>query len=123
MNATTEELSLVNIIPSYSYSKLGFGYLNMLRLAEEVISHMIVWCPWATAANYVMKIALVIYWALQDRPFSLTKGSPKGNPGHDRSGLLAVFSANFIGCLFKIIVFKPMVENFSPVLRQWLQDS
>ncbi|KAJ9061105.1 hypothetical protein DSO57_1023900 [Entomophthora muscae] len=79
MSATTEELSLVPSASSYGYSKLGFAYLTMLGLIEQVIPHMEVWRPWDTAANYVIGMAPVIYWA-----FPSTEGSPGSHPGHDR---------------------------------------
>ncbi|KAJ9049375.1 hypothetical protein DSO57_1025197 [Entomophthora muscae] len=56
----------------------------MLGLTEKVIPHMGVWRPWAIAANYVMWMALIIYWVFQAQPFPLTEGSPGGNPGHDK---------------------------------------
>ncbi|KAJ9049354.1 hypothetical protein DSO57_1025477 [Entomophthora muscae] len=82
MGATTGELPFVLSASSYDYSKLGFAYLTMLRLTDQVIPHMGVWSPWATAANYVMWMAPVIYWAFQAQPFPLTEGSPGSNPGH-----------------------------------------
>ncbi|KAJ9078898.1 hypothetical protein DSO57_1002134 [Entomophthora muscae] len=69
MSAATGELPLIPSSSSYDYSKLGFAYLTMLGLTEQVIPHMGVWRPWATAANYVMQIAPVIYWAFQAQPF------------------------------------------------------
>ncbi|KAJ9082825.1 hypothetical protein DSO57_1000810 [Entomophthora muscae] len=83
MSATTGELPLVPSASSYDYSKLGFSYLTMLALTEQVIPHMGVWRPWATAANYVMWMTPIIYWAFQAQPFLLTKGSPGSHPGHD----------------------------------------
>ncbi|KAJ9059727.1 hypothetical protein DSO57_1036408 [Entomophthora muscae] len=82
MSAATGELPLVNTILPYDYSTL-VAYLTMLGLAEQVIPHMRAWCPWATAANYVMRMPPIIYWAFQARPFLLTEGSSEGNPGHD----------------------------------------
>ncbi|KAJ9063416.1 hypothetical protein DSO57_1000010 [Entomophthora muscae] len=73
-----------SLTPSYNYSKLGFAYLLMLGPDEQVIPYMEVWRPWATAANYVMWMAPVIYWAFHDQPFSLTEGSPGSHPGHDK---------------------------------------
>ncbi|KAJ9070604.1 hypothetical protein DSO57_1006019 [Entomophthora muscae] len=84
MSATTGVLSLVNSILSYNYNKLGFVYLTMLELAEQVVPHMRVWRPWATAANYVMRMAPIIYWAFQAQPFLLTEGSLGSNPGHEK---------------------------------------
>ncbi|KAJ9069232.1 hypothetical protein DSO57_1020677 [Entomophthora muscae] len=83
MSAITGELPLVPSASSYDYSKLGFTYLTMLGLTKQVIPHMRVWRPWATAANYVIQMALVIYWASQAQLFPLTKGSPGSHPGHD----------------------------------------
>ncbi|KAJ9083668.1 hypothetical protein DSO57_1032491 [Entomophthora muscae] len=57
MSAATGELSLIPSASSYDYNKLGFAYLTMLGLTEQVIPHMGVWHPWATAANYVMQMA------------------------------------------------------------------
>ncbi|KAJ9077074.1 hypothetical protein DSO57_1020193 [Entomophthora muscae] len=83
MSAATGELHLVPSASSYDYSKLGFAYLTMLGLTEQMISHMRVWRPWATSTNYVMLMAPVIYGAFQAQPFPLTKGSPGSHPGHD----------------------------------------
>ncbi|KAJ9090646.1 hypothetical protein DSO57_1000494 [Entomophthora muscae] len=84
MSAATGELPLIPSASSYDYSKLGFAYLIILGLTEQVITHMGVWHPWATAANYVMQMAPVIYWAFQAQPFPSTKGSPESHPSHDR---------------------------------------
>ncbi|KAJ9049394.1 hypothetical protein DSO57_1025038 [Entomophthora muscae] len=40
MSTATAELPLVTINPSYEYSTLAFAYITMLRLTEQVISHM-----------------------------------------------------------------------------------
>ncbi|KAJ9087782.1 hypothetical protein DSO57_1029758 [Entomophthora muscae] len=89
MSAATGELPLVPSVSSYDYSKLGFAYLTMLGLTEKVIPHMRVWRTWATAANYVMWMAPVIYWA-----FPSTEGSPGSNPGHDNLVLNFTFYMN-----------------------------
>ncbi|KAJ9082230.1 hypothetical protein DSO57_1006337 [Entomophthora muscae] len=86
MSAATGELPLVLSASSYDYRKLGFAYLIILGLTEKVIPHMRVWCSWATAANYEMWMALIIYWAFQAQPFSSTEGSPGSNPGHYNTG-------------------------------------
>ncbi|KAJ9077594.1 hypothetical protein DSO57_1015218 [Entomophthora muscae] len=81
----SRQVSLVTVtnIPSYDYRKIGFTYFAILGLAEQVIPHMGVWRPWATAANYAMRMVPVIYWAFQARPFPSTKVSPESNLGHD----------------------------------------
>ncbi|KAJ9070398.1 hypothetical protein DSO57_1008439 [Entomophthora muscae] len=48
-----------------------------------------VWRSWATAANYVMCMPPVTYWAFQSQPFPLTEGSPGSNPGHDSISTLS----------------------------------
>ncbi|KAJ9067125.1 hypothetical protein DSO57_1003037 [Entomophthora muscae] len=83
MSAATGELPLIPSTSSYDYSKLGFADLTMLGLTEQVIPHMGVWRPWATAANYVMQMAHVIYWAFQAQSFPSTEGSPGSHPSHD----------------------------------------
>ncbi|KAJ9071027.1 hypothetical protein DSO57_1001275 [Entomophthora muscae] len=65
MSAAKGKLSLVSSVSSYDFSKLGFAYLIILGLSEQLISHIEVWRPWATAANYVMKMTPVICWAFQ----------------------------------------------------------
>ncbi|KAJ9052836.1 hypothetical protein DSO57_1030150 [Entomophthora muscae] len=92
MSATTGELPLIPSASSYDYSKLGFAYLTMLGLTEQVIPHMGVWRLWATAANYVIQIALIIYWAFQAQPFPSNKGSPGSHPGHEKPNLLLLTS-------------------------------
>ncbi|KAJ9057468.1 hypothetical protein DSO57_1022416 [Entomophthora muscae] len=69
MSAATGELSLISSALLYDY--------------KQVIPHMGVWRPWATAANYMMQMAPIIYWAFQAQPFPLNKGSPGSSPGHD----------------------------------------
>ncbi|KAJ9048231.1 hypothetical protein DSO57_1037112, partial [Entomophthora muscae] len=64
---------------------IGFAYLAMLGLTEQVIPHMGVWRPLATAANYVMRMSPVIYWVFQAQPFPSTEGSPGSNPGQGSS--------------------------------------
>ncbi|KAJ9087665.1 hypothetical protein DSO57_1030899 [Entomophthora muscae] len=76
MSAATGELPLFNSILYYNYSKFGFAYLIMLGLAEQVLPHIELRHPWATSANYVMRMAPVIYWALQARPFSFDQMLP-----------------------------------------------
>ncbi|KAJ9068043.1 hypothetical protein DSO57_1032683, partial [Entomophthora muscae] len=62
----------------------------MMGLSKQVITHMGVCCPWATAANYVMQMAPIIYWEFQAQPFPLTEGSPGSNPGHDIDYLMFI---------------------------------
>ena len=64
-------------------SKLGFVYVTMLGLAEQVIPHMGALRPWATAVSYVMRLAPVMYWAFQARPATLYRNPETTTQGHD----------------------------------------
>ncbi|KAJ9069755.1 hypothetical protein DSO57_1015253 [Entomophthora muscae] len=91
MSAATGELPPIPSASSYDYSKLRFAYLTMLGLTEQVIPHMGVWRPWATAANYVMQMVPVIYWAFQAQPFPSAKGSPGSHSGHEKNRKASYF--------------------------------
>ncbi|KAJ9073600.1 hypothetical protein DSO57_1014586 [Entomophthora muscae] len=52
------------------FSKLGFIYITVLGLAEQIVPHTGSWRPWATAANYLVRIALIVYMAFQAQPAS-----------------------------------------------------
>ncbi|KAJ9076050.1 hypothetical protein DSO57_1029862, partial [Entomophthora muscae] len=41
-----------------------------LGLADQVVSHTESWCPLATAVNYIVRIAPIIYIAFQAQPAS-----------------------------------------------------
>ncbi|KAJ9073818.1 hypothetical protein DSO57_1012566 [Entomophthora muscae] len=112
MRAATGELPLVFSTSSYDYSKLGFAYLTMMGLTEQVIPHMGVWRPWATAANYVMRMAPVIYWAFQAQLFPLTKGSPGSHPGHDNKSTADIISTQLFGILY--ITLTGLVNSMVP---------
>lgn len=64
-------------------SKLGFVYVTMLGLAEQVIPHMGALRPWATAVSYVMRLAPVMYWAFQARPAALHSHPESTSQGHN----------------------------------------
>ncbi|KAJ9074589.1 hypothetical protein DSO57_1004729 [Entomophthora muscae] len=115
MSTATGELPLIPSSSSYDYSKLGFAYLTMLGLTEQVIPHMGVWRPWATAANYVMWMAPVIYWAFQAQPFPLTKGSPGSSPGHDTFTIKAFANDCIVGLASKsdVSIFAKALKDYS----------
>ncbi|KAJ9064528.1 hypothetical protein DSO57_1029616 [Entomophthora muscae] len=111
MSAATGKLPLIPSASSYDYSKLGFSYLTMLGLTEQVIPHMGVWKPWATAANYVMQVAPVIYWAFQAQPFPSTKGSPGSHPGHGTTFSEVITDKNAMFFTLIINGIKPHTVN------------
>ncbi|KAJ9081869.1 hypothetical protein DSO57_1010537 [Entomophthora muscae] len=56
--------------PTQDFSKLGFIYITVLGLANQVVPHTGSWRPLATALNYLVHIAPIVYMALQARPAS-----------------------------------------------------
>ncbi|KAJ9073164.1 hypothetical protein DSO57_1019384 [Entomophthora muscae] len=76
-----------SIYPSYDYSKLGFAYVTLLGFTEQVIPHMGAWQPRASAVNYMMRIAPVVYWAFQSCPKTLFADKSDTPPVHDKINL------------------------------------
>ncbi|KAJ9056936.1 hypothetical protein DSO57_1027378 [Entomophthora muscae] len=56
---------LPNVPPAQDFSKLGFVYITVLGLANQVVPHTGSWCPLATAPNYLVCIAPIVYMAFQ----------------------------------------------------------
>ncbi|KAJ9074889.1 hypothetical protein DSO57_1001876 [Entomophthora muscae] len=56
--------------PTQDFSKLGFAYITVLGLANQVVPHAGSWHPLATAVNYLFHIAPIVYMAFQARPAS-----------------------------------------------------
>ncbi|KAJ9069720.1 hypothetical protein DSO57_1015794 [Entomophthora muscae] len=73
---------------SYDYNKLGFAYVTVLGFTEQVIPQMSDWQPWASAVNYMLRIAPVVYWMFQACPLSLFADKPFTTPGHDTNPIL-----------------------------------
>ncbi|KAJ9066285.1 hypothetical protein DSO57_1011158 [Entomophthora muscae] len=63
---TTPPLS--NMPPVQDFSKLGFVYITVLGLANQVVLHTGSWCPLATAVKYLVRVAPIVYMAFQSRP-------------------------------------------------------
>ncbi|KAJ9087803.1 hypothetical protein DSO57_1029427 [Entomophthora muscae] len=61
--------------PTQDFSKLGFVYIKVLGLADQVVPHTGSWCPLATDLNYLVRIAPIVYMAFQARPASLWESS------------------------------------------------
>ncbi|KAJ9080431.1 hypothetical protein DSO57_1025084 [Entomophthora muscae] len=61
---------LLNAPPIQDFSKLGFVYITVLGLANQVVPHTGSWRPLATALNYLVWIAAIVYMAFQARPAS-----------------------------------------------------
>ncbi|KAJ9061259.1 hypothetical protein DSO57_1022314 [Entomophthora muscae] len=56
--------------PTQDFSKLGFVYITVLGLADQVVPHTGSWRPLATALNYLFCIAPIVYMAFQAQPAS-----------------------------------------------------
>ncbi|KAJ9068859.1 hypothetical protein DSO57_1024400 [Entomophthora muscae] len=65
------------------FSKLGFGYITVLGLANQVMPHTGSWHPLATALNYMVCIVPIVYMAFQDRPASSVGVQPDSGMGRD----------------------------------------
>ncbi|KAJ9081470.1 hypothetical protein DSO57_1014360 [Entomophthora muscae] len=78
---------LPNAPPTQDFSKLGFVYITVLGLANQVVPHTGSWRPLATALNYLVCIAPIVYMAFQARPASPVGVQPDSSMGCDKNGL------------------------------------
>ncbi|KAJ9070247.1 hypothetical protein DSO57_1010286 [Entomophthora muscae] len=63
-------LPLSNVPPTQDFSKLGFIYITLLGLVNQVVPHTGSWRPLATAVNYLVCIVPIVYMAFQAQPAS-----------------------------------------------------
>ncbi|KAJ9058133.1 hypothetical protein DSO57_1015554 [Entomophthora muscae] len=75
---------LPNTPPAQDFSKLGFVYITVLGLANQVVPHTGSWCPLATAINYLIRIAPILYMAFQAQPAYLVGVQLDSGMGRDR---------------------------------------
>ncbi|KAJ9079786.1 hypothetical protein DSO57_1031958 [Entomophthora muscae] len=61
---------LPNVPPAQDFSKLGVLYIKVLGLTNHVVPYTGSWCYLATAMNYFVRIAPIVYMAFQTRPAS-----------------------------------------------------
>ncbi|KAJ9068741.1 hypothetical protein DSO57_1025586 [Entomophthora muscae] len=78
---------LPNAPPTQDFSKLGFVYITVLGLANQVVPHTGSWRPLVTALNYLVCIAPIVYMAFQDRPASPLGVHPDSSMGRDKDSL------------------------------------
>ncbi|KAJ9073822.1 hypothetical protein DSO57_1012357 [Entomophthora muscae] len=69
--------------PAQDFSKLGFVYITLLGLADQVVPHTGSWCLLATAVNYLVLIAPIVYLAFQAWPASPAGAQPDSGMGYD----------------------------------------
>ncbi|KAJ9074136.1 hypothetical protein DSO57_1009461 [Entomophthora muscae] len=74
--------------PSQDFSKLGFVYITVLGLANQVVPHTENWQSLATAVNYLARIVPIVYLAFQARPASPVGVQPDSGMGHDNGAQL-----------------------------------
>ncbi|KAJ9084753.1 hypothetical protein DSO57_1020974 [Entomophthora muscae] len=55
----------------------------ILGLANQAMPHTGSWCSLATAVNYLVRIAPIVYLAFQAQPASPTGAQPDSGMGHD----------------------------------------
>ncbi|KAJ9067666.1 hypothetical protein DSO57_1036793 [Entomophthora muscae] len=55
----------------------------ILGLANQVVLHTGSWCPLATAVNYLVQIAPIVYMAFQARPASPVEVQSASGMSHD----------------------------------------
>ncbi|KAJ9082758.1 hypothetical protein DSO57_1001824 [Entomophthora muscae] len=74
---------LPNVPPTQDFSKLGFVYITVLGLDNQVVPHTGSWCPLATALNYLVCITPIVYMAFQACSASLVGVQPDSGMGYD----------------------------------------
>ncbi|KAJ9082650.1 hypothetical protein DSO57_1002596 [Entomophthora muscae] len=76
---------LPNAPPTQDFSKLGFVYITVSGLDDQVMPHTGSWRPLATALNYLVQITPIVYMAIQAQPASPVGAQPDSDMGHDTS--------------------------------------
>ncbi|KAJ9054712.1 hypothetical protein DSO57_1011253 [Entomophthora muscae] len=69
--------------PIQDFSKLGFVYITVLGLADQVLPYTGSWCPLITALKYLVCIAPIVYMAFQAWPASPVGVQPDSGMGLD----------------------------------------
>ncbi|KAJ9072509.1 hypothetical protein DSO57_1026890 [Entomophthora muscae] len=75
---------LTNAPPTQDFSKLGFVYITVLGLANQVVPHTGSWRPLATALNYLVRITPIVYMGFQAWPASPVGVQPDSDMGRDK---------------------------------------
>ncbi|KAJ9055817.1 hypothetical protein DSO57_1039275 [Entomophthora muscae] len=74
---------LPTVPPAQDFSKLGFVYITVLGLANQIVPHTGNWQSLATAVNYLARIAPIVYLAFQAWPASPAGVQLDSGMGHD----------------------------------------
>ncbi|KAJ9074153.1 hypothetical protein DSO57_1009232 [Entomophthora muscae] len=87
---------LPNAPPTQDFSKLGVVYITVLGLANQVVPHTGSWRPLATALNYLVCIAPIVYMAFQAQPASPVGVQLDFGVGHDSGSRVPARSGSSI---------------------------
>ncbi|KAJ9089880.1 hypothetical protein DSO57_1008561 [Entomophthora muscae] len=90
--------------PTQDFSKLGFVYIIVLGLVKQVVPHTGSWRPLATALNYLVCIAPIVYMAFQAQPASHV--GVQLDPGMGCDNQKPMCAALLVG---KLIIFLPQI--------------
>ncbi|KAJ9076504.1 hypothetical protein DSO57_1025482 [Entomophthora muscae] len=74
---------LLDVPPTQDFSKLGFVYITVLGLANQVVPHTGSWRSLATALNYLVCITPIVYMTFQAQPVSPVGVQPDSGIGCD----------------------------------------
>ncbi|KAJ9072573.1 hypothetical protein DSO57_1026059 [Entomophthora muscae] len=88
---------LPNAPPTQDFSKLGFVYITVLGLANQVVPHTGSWRPLATALNYLVQIVPIVYMAFQAWPASPVGAQQDSDMGRDMVSPIWWFAHNSSG--------------------------
>ncbi|KAJ9066953.1 hypothetical protein DSO57_1004715 [Entomophthora muscae] len=115
---------LPDVTPTQDFSKLGFVYITVLGLADQVVPHTGSWRPLATALNYLVRIAPIVpglpplwesswtlVWAVTEPPVA-PKPMPASAPN---------LPTNHTGKLFGImyITLTGVIDTIIPAAGLW----
>ncbi|KAJ9062968.1 hypothetical protein DSO57_1004913 [Entomophthora muscae] len=76
---------LPTVPPAQDFSNLGFVYITVLGLANQVVTHTGNWQSLATAVNYLDRIVPIVYLAFQAWPASPARVQLDSGMGHDKT--------------------------------------
>ncbi|KAJ9070820.1 hypothetical protein DSO57_1003285 [Entomophthora muscae] len=113
---------LPNAPPAQGFSKLGFVYITVMGLADQVVPHTGSWRPLATAVNYLVQIAPIVYMAFQARsasPVGVQLGSSIGRENNNQAlpltllhFLALVFLLSYLGAYFLLGRFNLLLGRY-----------
>ncbi|KAJ9061359.1 hypothetical protein DSO57_1021544 [Entomophthora muscae] len=98
---------LTNTPPAQDFSKLGFVYITVLGLTNQVVPHTGSWCLLAIAVNYLVRIAPIVYMAFRAWPASPVGAQTGSGMGCETLSEGAVRYT----CILKVTSIKEFISN------------